>query len=85
MNGSPTLVSAAQPSKIWRSETNVTIPAADILTFAFANLGQYDEDKPVSALCDGQLCSLSLVLSILRVPLLTTLCPRSLLMLTIPL
>ena len=34
--------------KIWRSDIDVTIPSADILSFAFANLGQYDQDKPVS-------------------------------------
>ena len=49
MNGSSTMVSESPSCKIWRSETNVTIPSADILTFAFANLGQYDEKKPVSA------------------------------------
>lgn len=50
MNGSTTMVSESRPRKIWRSEISIPIPSADILTFAFANLGQYDENKPVSPL-----------------------------------
>ena len=41
----------AEVDKIWRSESVVKIPTgptADILSYAFACLGQYDEDKPVS-------------------------------------
>lgn len=49
MNAGSTTVPESPSCKIWRSETNVTIPSADILTFAFENLGQYDENKAVSA------------------------------------
>ncbi|KAK4947388.1 hypothetical protein LTR10_013756 [Elasticomyces elasticus] len=31
----------------WTASKSVVIPSTDILTFAFANLGQYDKDKPV--------------------------------------
>lgn len=44
--------SSSETPKIWRSaETleNPTGPAADILAYTFANLGQYDQTKPVSA------------------------------------
>ncbi|ETN44249.1 uncharacterized protein HMPREF1541_10800 [Cyphellophora europaea CBS 101466] len=40
----------AEVDKIWRSESVVKIPTgptADILSYAFACLGQYDEDKPI--------------------------------------
>lgn len=42
------VLDTAQP-KIWRSEVDVKIPSADILTFAFANLDQYDQNNPVSS------------------------------------
>lgn len=49
MSDSPMKVSDSNTSKIWRSDTSIKIPPADILSFAFANLGQYDEETPVSA------------------------------------
>jgi hypothetical protein len=34
--------------KICRSESSVSVDAADVLSFTFANADQYDQDKPVS-------------------------------------
>lgn len=42
---------SSESDEIWRSGSSITIPAgpsADILSYTFANLGQYDQDKPVS-------------------------------------
>jgi hypothetical protein len=49
--------SSLKQDKILRSSGEVKIPtgpSADILAYAFANLGQYDENKPVSCspICD---------------------------------
>ena len=53
MNGSASMDLASEMCKIWRSEDDIMIPSADILTFAFANLGQYDENRPVCVLCEA--------------------------------
>lgn len=41
---------SSESDEIWRSGSSITIPAgpsADILSYTFANLDQYDQDKPV--------------------------------------
>lgn len=41
---------SSETDKIWRSARSVEIPtgsAANVLAYTFANLGQYDENKPV--------------------------------------
>ncbi|KAJ4502609.1 hypothetical protein HRR78_008274 [Exophiala dermatitidis] len=39
--------SSAPPHAVWKPSKSTPIPITDILTFAFANLGRYDNDQPI--------------------------------------
>ena len=41
-------VGPSERDKIWRSEASVAAEETGILSFIFANVEQYDEERPVS-------------------------------------
>lgn len=47
------LSTSSSAHHVWTASKSLVIPPTDVLTFAFANLGQYDKNRPVSCLNTG--------------------------------